>query len=175
MPSIASVVNPENQPQVSTNPTVAAAVETTRPKQTWGFQKGVSGNPAGRPLGARHKTTIMAEKLMQDSAEKVINAVVDAAAKGDMMAAKIIVDRACAGAEIGSFFYAVHRRRGRPETSGCRNPDAVSEGALTPGEAKEFSETLQKFARTICDRHKRLPELQATDERLRRAFYVSEK
>jgi hypothetical protein len=27
------------------------------------FQKGQSGNPAGKPKGARHKTTLMAERL----------------------------------------------------------------------------------------------------------------
>jgi hypothetical protein len=54
------------------------------------FQKGQSGNPAGKPKGARHKTTLLAERLMQDDVEKIVNAVLIAARNGDMMAAKII-------------------------------------------------------------------------------------
>jgi Family of unknown function (DUF5681) len=51
------------------------------------FQKGQSGNPAGKPKGARHKTTLLAERLMQDDVEKIVNAVLTAARNGDMMAA----------------------------------------------------------------------------------------
>ncbi len=50
------------------------------------------GNP-GRPRGARHKTTILAEKLMAEDAESVVKAVIDAARTGDMAAARIILDR----------------------------------------------------------------------------------
>jgi Family of unknown function (DUF5681) len=32
------------------------------------FSKGQSGNPAGKPPGARHKATMLAEKLMGDDA-----------------------------------------------------------------------------------------------------------
>ena len=45
---------------------------------------------AGKPKGARHKTTLLAERLMQDDVEKIVNAVLTAARNGDMMAAKII-------------------------------------------------------------------------------------
>lgn len=54
------------------------------------FPKGKSGNPAGRPAGARHKTTMLAEKLMQDDAANIVNAVLTSARDGDMTAAKII-------------------------------------------------------------------------------------
>ena len=55
------------------------------------FQKGQSGNPAGPAKGTRHKITMLAEKLMQDDVDNVVAAVVDAARKGDMMAARIIL------------------------------------------------------------------------------------
>lgn len=46
-----------------------------------------------RLSGTRHKITMLAEKLMQDDVGNVVAAVVDAAVKGDMAAAKIILDR----------------------------------------------------------------------------------
>lgn len=57
------------------------------------FKKGVSGNPAGKPKGARHRVTLLAEKLMEDDAEAVVQAVVAAAKSGDMAAARLILDR----------------------------------------------------------------------------------
>jgi hypothetical protein len=67
--------------------------ENTSPKLPHGFQKGQSGNPAGKPRGARHKATIFAERLMQDDIEKIVGAVLTAAGNGDMTAAKIVLDR----------------------------------------------------------------------------------
>ena len=69
--------------------------ENTSPNLPHQFQKGQSGNPAGKPKGARHKTTLLAERLMQDDAERIVNAVITAACNGDMTAAKIILDRIC--------------------------------------------------------------------------------
>ena len=57
--------------------------ENTSPILGHRFQKGESGNPAGKPRGARHKTTLMAERLMQDDVEKIVSAVLTAARNGD--------------------------------------------------------------------------------------------
>ena len=50
------------------------------------------GNP-GRPKGARHHSTMLAEKLMADDVEGIVAAVVKAAKDGDMQAARIVLDR----------------------------------------------------------------------------------
>ena len=76
------------------------------------FQKGQSGNPAGKSKGARHKTTLLAERLMQDDVEKIVNAVLTAARNGDMMAAKIILDR-IAPVRRSNPFDVVHARSTR--------------------------------------------------------------
>ena len=57
------------------------------------FRKGTSGNPNGKPPGARNKTTIMLEKLLADDAEAVAKAVIAAAKGGDMTAARMVLDR----------------------------------------------------------------------------------
>lgn len=57
------------------------------------FEPGQSGNPAGKPRGSRHATTMLAEKLMSDDVEGVVKAVVEAAKGGDMTAARIVMDR----------------------------------------------------------------------------------
>ena len=57
------------------------------------------GNP-GKPKGARHKTTLIAEKLaietlMENDAEGVTRRVIDAAKGGDMTAARLVLERIC--------------------------------------------------------------------------------
>jgi len=50
------------------------------------------GNP-GKPKGTRHRATMMAEKLMADDAESVVRSVIDAAKAGDMVAARLVLER----------------------------------------------------------------------------------
>jgi hypothetical protein len=57
------------------------------------FRKGQSGNPSGKPKGARNRATVLAEKLMQDDATDIVQAVLAAAKGGDMSAARLILDR----------------------------------------------------------------------------------
>ncbi len=47
------------------------------------FQPGQSGNPAGRPRGARHKTTVLFEQLIEGAAERVIRTLIERAKRGD--------------------------------------------------------------------------------------------
>jgi Family of unknown function (DUF5681) len=69
-------------------------VENTARKQRGRpFAKGQSGNPKGKPKGARHQTTMLAEKLMQDAAKDVVQAVLEAAKGGDMTAARLVLER----------------------------------------------------------------------------------
>lgn len=57
------------------------------------FPKGTSGNPAGRPKGARNKASVLAQKLMESQTEAVVQTVINAALNGDMTACKLIVER----------------------------------------------------------------------------------
>src|SRR5262245_42309496 len=70
--------------------------DTTARKQSGRpWPKGVSGNPAGRPTGARNHATRLAEELFEGQSEGVCNAVIKKALKGDMIAARIVVERLC--------------------------------------------------------------------------------
>ena len=50
------------------------------------FQSGQSGNPAGRPKGARGKATILAERLLDGEAQDIIRAAINLAKSGDVAA-----------------------------------------------------------------------------------------
>jgi hypothetical protein len=57
------------------------------------FQPGQSGNPAGRPPGSRNKRTIIAEKLLDDSAGELTTAAIKCATEGDPAALRACMDR----------------------------------------------------------------------------------
>ncbi len=72
----------------------ARAPENTEKKQENGrFRKGQSGNPKGKPKGARHRSSLMAERLFADEIQDICKTVIAEAKAGDMQAAKIILDR----------------------------------------------------------------------------------
>lgn len=56
------------------------------------FKKGQSGNPAGKAPGTLNRKTRVAQAL-DDSAEDVTKAVIDAAKGGDMQAARLVLER----------------------------------------------------------------------------------
>jgi hypothetical protein len=115
------------------------------------FQKGQSGNPAGKPKGARHKTTLMAERLMQDDAEKIVNAVIAAARNGDMMAAKIILDR-IAPVRRGQCVFVDMPETVRPDDEVAARAVILREvlgGNLTPAEGVEISNLIDVFVKKL--------------------------
>ncbi len=61
------------------------------------FQKGTSGNPAGRPKGSKDKNIALkqslAKGLLGDHAQEIVGVVIDRALKGDANCLKMCIDR----------------------------------------------------------------------------------
>ena len=57
------------------------------------FQKGQSGNPAGRPRGSRNKTTVLMQNLLEGEAEEIARKAIEMAKGGDMAAIRVCMDR----------------------------------------------------------------------------------
>ena len=57
------------------------------------FAKGQSGNPAGRPKGARNKTTLAVEALLEGEAAKLTKKAIERALAGDVTALRLCLDR----------------------------------------------------------------------------------
>ena len=62
-------------------------------KQDHRFKPGQSGNPAGKPPGTRSKALAELDRLGAEGAQKVLEAVLNAAQCGDMTAAAIVLKR----------------------------------------------------------------------------------
>jgi hypothetical protein len=115
------------------------------------FTKGHSGNPAGRPVGARHKATIAAEALLDGEAERLTRKAIETALGGDMTALRLCLDR------------IVPPRRERPvsfEMPPLSSAEdamaamaaitaAVCTGELSLGEAESAARLIEMFVRAL--------------------------
>lgn len=66
-------------------------IERKAPPKAW--KPGQSGNPKGKPIGARNKATLAVLALMESGAREITEAVIEAAKGGDLTAARMILDR----------------------------------------------------------------------------------
>ena len=135
------------------------------------FAHGQSGNPAGKPRGARNKVTVAIESLMGKYGEQVAARMVKRAADGDVGAARLILDR------------IAPVRRGRPVRLKLPNIEGavsvmaaqasllneVARGNLTPEEAESVSAMLGAYLKTVetvdIDRRLRDVENNVTDRK----------
>jgi hypothetical protein len=132
---------------------------------TMTFRKGASGNPSGRPRGARNKMTVLVENLMGQYAQQVTARVIERASKGDMVAARLVLER------------IAPPRRGHPvrlklpeisDAVSVMNAHAallgdVASGKVTPEEAEPVSAMLGAHLKTIetVDIDRRLREVES--------------
>jgi hypothetical protein len=70
-----------------------AASENTGEKQAGRFRAGTSGNPSGRPRGARNKATLAVQALLDGEAEAITRTVIEAAKAGDATAMRLVLER----------------------------------------------------------------------------------
>ncbi len=105
------------------------------------FQKGQSGNPAGRPKGIKDKRAIWREMLESES-EELINKAVQMAKDSDEQMLKFILDRVLPAKpktnpiEIGEF-------KGNPEEKSTMIMQAAFKGLITPLDASVLINTLK--------------------------------
>ena len=67
--------------------------ENTEKIQGTKFAPGLSGNPSGRPKGARNKTTLAIEALLEGEAEELTRKAIEMAKAGDGPALRMCLDR----------------------------------------------------------------------------------
>ena len=108
------------------------------------------GNP-GKPRGARHKTTLLAEKLMSDDAEAIVKKVIEAAKAGDLAAARLVLDRIAPARRDNPVRFdlpAIDCPADAAKASAAILA-AVAAGELTPSEADQVCKVVDAFVRAL--------------------------
>jgi hypothetical protein len=133
------------------------------------FQKGESGNPAGRPRGARNRRTLLAEHLLEGDTEAIVRTMIERAKEGDMAAVRLCVDRICprvtdrpAGFELPPLVRAADAP---PAIAAIAQ--ALADGDLTAAEAADLGRFVESFARAFekADIEKRLAGLEMREKK----------
>src|SRR5580704_9387456 len=102
------------------------------------FLPGQSGNPAGRPRGARNKKTLALEALLDGESEALMQRLIDLAKLGDDLAMRLCMERMLAPQRERP----VPLRLPRIETdadarrASAEVIEALGEGEVTPKEAE---------------------------------------
>ncbi len=134
------------------------------------FEKGRSGNPAGKSRGTRNRTTMAVEALLEGQAEAIAAKAVELALEGDTVALRLVMER------------VAPLRRGKPvhfdfppiEHAGDVSMalgsilKATARGELTPDEAVTIANVLESKRKALetLDLETRLAALEkASQER----------
>ncbi|WP_043358796.1 DUF5681 domain-containing protein [Belnapia sp. F-4-1] len=126
--------------------------ETTNPKQgRHRFEPGQSGNPSGRPRGARHKALIALDAIGAEGAEAVLRKVVEDAKGGDMRAAEILLRRVWPERKGRLVEFALPLVVSAADTvkAAAAIVSAVAGGELTPDEAQAVASVVEIQRRAI--------------------------
>jgi len=115
------------------------------------FLKGVSGNPAGRPLGARNKTRLRLEALLDVTGEELLMKLIERAHDGEMTALRLclkLIFPAGRKRSIGIALPALEN------VSACIEAQAIiieaaASGELALDEAKALSELVDAHRRGL--------------------------
>jgi hypothetical protein len=115
------------------------------------FQKGQSGNPSGRPPGARNKATIIAETLLQGEAEALTRLAIERAKSGDMTALRMCLDRLVPPSKQRTIEFELPPLASAADAAAALAAitAAVTAGELTPLEAGELFKLVDGFGRML--------------------------
>ena len=115
------------------------------------FKPGRSGNPKGKPKGARHTATLAAEELLDGEAETLTRKAVELALAGDTTALRLCLER------------ILPPRKGRPITftlpkmtntgdlraAALAILGAVSEGSISPEEGATVAPLIEAVRKAM--------------------------
>ncbi|MGH8646971.1 MAG: DUF5681 domain-containing protein [Gammaproteobacteria bacterium] len=116
-----------------------------RSKTTW--QPGTSGNPAGRPKGARDKRALLRYKLLKHL-PPILDTLTEAAKGGDIQAAKLILERTLPVLKSAAEPLTLPAAA-TPAAQGRTVLEALALGEITPTEAQAVMTAVAAQARVV--------------------------
>ncbi|SAL19369.1 hypothetical protein AWB71_00930 [Caballeronia peredens] len=128
------------------------------------FKKGQSGNPAGKPKGARDKRTALRE-LLQPHAADLVKKAVELAKAGDTTALRICIDRCIPAMKAKDEPVELPALTGSLAEQGDAVMRAMAAGAITPDQAQAVMQVLAAQVRIIeaDDLEKRIAALEGKE------------
>ncbi len=125
------------------------------------FEKGRSGNPAGRRRGSRNKATLAAAALLAGESEALTRKAVEMALAGDPTAMRLCMERVLPPCRERTVKFSLPPVEVAPagETCGPSARDislamnavtaALAQGEITPGEAEKIAGVVDTFVQAV--------------------------
>ena len=136
------------------------------------FQKGESGNPAGRPRGARNRATLLMQNLLANDAEAIGRKAIEMAKAGDLATIRLCMDRLAPARkdEPVAFELPPIEKAADSVAATASIVAAVAAGELTPSQAAELSKVIDVYLRALENKgfDERLTKLE-NEQKLRSA------
>jgi hypothetical protein len=143
-------------------PEITAGQQRGRP-----FVKGQSGNPSGRPPGARHKATVAAEALLDGEAEGLTRKALEMALDGDTVVLRLCLERILPPRRERPVHFALPALQSPTDAAAAMAAiaTAVADGDLTPSEASKLAKFVDTYVRTLeaSEFDRRLRAIEAMD------------
>jgi hypothetical protein len=118
------------------------------------FQKGQSGNPAGRPRGIVNRATALAQNLLSERAEWIARKVIELAEEGDMAAIRVCMERLVPPIKhqpVAVELPPLEKAADSVEAA-ARIAAAVAAGDLTAAEAAELAKVVDVYVRALASK-----------------------
>jgi hypothetical protein len=115
------------------------------------FEKGRSGNPAGRRPGSRNKATLAAAALLAGESEALTRTAVELALAGDPTAMRLCIERILPPCRERAVRFILPPIESTDDISAAMQAvtAALARGDITPGEAATIAGVVETFARAI--------------------------
>lgn len=141
------------------------------PTNSGQFQKGQSGNPAGRPPGARNKATLAAERLLEGALERLTGEAIELALDGNPQLLRLCISRlmpAARGRRVELDLPAADAELGDIAAALAATMRAAADGVISPLEAADLAGVIEVQRRTLetLDLQRRLAKLEAASKRV---------
>lgn len=127
-----------------------------------GWQPGQSGNPNGRPTGARNRKNVIADEFAKEGSA-IARKVIEAALAGDMQAANLVLSRVAAPLRARAEKVQFELTADAPLTTQAQQIlVAVSESRIDPDTGKLLIDAISAFAgiKQVDDLEARLAALE---------------
>lgn len=108
------------------------------------------GNP-GKPKGARHKTTLAVEALLQGEAEALSRKAIDLALDGDTVALRLCLERIAPARKDAPVNFDLPEIKSAADAANALGAilSATATGQLTPSEAAGMAGLIEGYRRTL--------------------------
>ena len=115
------------------------------------FERGRSGNPAGRRTGSFNKTTEAAAALLAGESEALTRRAVELALGGDPTAMRLCIERVLPACRERAVKFALPPIESAADIAAAMKAvtSALADGAITPGEAATIAAVVDTFVRAI--------------------------